>query len=107
MELLIIPGMSGAGKSQAANTLEDLGWYCIDNMPAQLIPRFAEIYSAKSSRIGMAKDALLKSYIMSAPAQGGGVTVTCKQTSSVLAELGYDKRIRSLKTVMSGFGKGK
>lgn len=37
--------MSGAGKSQAANTLEDLGWYCIDNMPALLIPKFAEICS--------------------------------------------------------------
>lgn len=38
--------MSGAGKSQAANTLEDLGWYCIDNMPAKLIVKFAELYSA-------------------------------------------------------------
>ena len=46
MEFLIITGMSGAGKSQAANTLEDLGWYCIDNMPAQLIPKFAELYTA-------------------------------------------------------------
>ena len=46
MEFLIITGMSGAGKSQAANTLEDLGWYCIDNMPARLIPKFAELYTA-------------------------------------------------------------
>ncbi|MBR5538387.1 MAG: RNase adaptor protein RapZ, partial [Clostridia bacterium] len=46
MEFLIITGMSGAGKSQAANTLEDIGWYCIDNMPAQLIPKFAELYTA-------------------------------------------------------------
>lgn len=45
VEFLIITGMSGAGKSQAANTLEDLGWYCIDNMPALLIPKFAEICS--------------------------------------------------------------
>jgi UPF0042 nucleotide-binding protein len=43
--------MSGAGKSQAANTLEDLGWYCIDNMPAQLIPKFAEIYSATPGKL--------------------------------------------------------
>ncbi len=43
--------MSGAGKSQAANTLEDLGWYCIDNMPAQLILKFAELYSAASGKI--------------------------------------------------------
>ncbi len=43
--------MSGAGKSQAANTLEDLGWYCIDNMPSQLIPKFAEIYSATPGKL--------------------------------------------------------
>lgn len=52
MEFLIITGMSGAGKSQAADTLEDLGWYCIDNMPALLIPKFAEIYSATPARQG-------------------------------------------------------
>ena len=51
MEFLIITGMSGAGKSQAANTLEDLGWYCIDNMPTQLIPKFAEIYSATPGKL--------------------------------------------------------
>lgn len=51
MELLIITGMSGAGKSQAANTLEDLGWYCIDNMPSALIPKFAELYSASPGRL--------------------------------------------------------
>lgn len=51
MEFLIITGMSGAGKSQAANTLEDLGWYCIDNMPSMLIPRFAEIYSSTPEKL--------------------------------------------------------
>lgn len=44
MKFLIITGMSGAGKSQAANALEDLGYYCIDNMPAVMIPKFAELY---------------------------------------------------------------
>ena len=51
MEFLIITGMSGAGKSQAANTLEDLGWYCIDNMPSQLIPKFAELCTASTNEI--------------------------------------------------------
>lgn len=45
MEFIIITGMSGAGKSQAAKVLEDSGYYCIDNMPASLIPDFAELYS--------------------------------------------------------------
>ena len=51
MEFLIITGMSGAGKSQAANTLEDLGWYCIDNMPAKLISKFAELCSASAEKL--------------------------------------------------------
>lgn len=44
MEFIIITGMSGGGKSQAANFLEDAGYYCIDNMPAKLIPDFANLY---------------------------------------------------------------
>ena len=37
--------MSGAGKTQASNTLEDMGYYCMDNMPAALIAKFAELYT--------------------------------------------------------------
>lgn len=45
MEFLVLTGMSGAGKTQASNTLEDMGYYCIDNMPAALIATFAELYT--------------------------------------------------------------
>jgi len=50
MEFLIISGLSGAGKSQAADVLEDLDFYCVDNMPAALIPRFAELVIGTRSR---------------------------------------------------------
>lgn len=40
---LIITGMSGAGKTQVVRTLEDLNFFCIDNLPAALIPKFAEL----------------------------------------------------------------
>ncbi len=43
MKFLIVTGMSGSGKSGAVNILEDIGYYCIDNIPPQLIPKFAEI----------------------------------------------------------------
>lgn len=46
MEFLIITGLSGAGKSRAADVLEDIGYYCVDNMPAVLMPRFAEFCAA-------------------------------------------------------------
>ena len=43
MQLIIVTGFSGAGKSQAINCLEDLGYYCIDNMPPTLIKNFIEL----------------------------------------------------------------
>ena len=45
MEFVIITGMSGGGKSRASDILEDAGFYCIDNMPARLIPDFASLYN--------------------------------------------------------------
>ena len=46
MEFLIISGMSGAGKSLTADILEDMGYYCVDNMPVALLPRFVELCRA-------------------------------------------------------------
>ena len=43
MKFLVVTGLSGAGKSGAVNVLEDIGFYCIDNIPPELIPKFAEI----------------------------------------------------------------
>ncbi|MBQ2968749.1 MAG: RNase adapter RapZ [Clostridia bacterium] len=43
MKIVIVTGMSGAGKSSAMKCLEDFGYYCIDNMPPVLIPKFVEI----------------------------------------------------------------
>lgn len=43
MEVIIVTGLSGAGKSQASNCLEDLGYYCIDNMPPSLIKNFINL----------------------------------------------------------------
>ncbi len=43
MEFLVITGMSGAGKSQAMNVLEDMGYYCMDNLPPALLTNFAQL----------------------------------------------------------------
>jgi UPF0042 nucleotide-binding protein len=42
-ELAIITGISGSGKASALKAFEDLGYYCVDNLPVELIPRFAEL----------------------------------------------------------------
>ncbi len=43
MEFLIITGMSGSGKTNVMHFLEDMGYYCVDNLPPQLISKFADI----------------------------------------------------------------
>ena len=48
-EFVVITGMSGAGRSQAADDLEDLGWFVIDNLPPELIPKVAELVQAPAS----------------------------------------------------------
>jgi RNase adapter protein RapZ len=41
--ILIITGLSGSGKTHVARALEDIGWFCVDNLPTALIPRFADL----------------------------------------------------------------
>ena len=43
MEFVIITGLSGAGKSQAMKVMEDIGYYCMDNLPPALLPKFSEL----------------------------------------------------------------
>ncbi len=50
MDILIISGLSGAGKSRVAAAIEDLDFYCVDNMPVTLIPKFAELCVATRGR---------------------------------------------------------
>ena len=47
-ELVIITGMSGSGKASVLKAFEDLGYYCVDNLPVGLIPRFAELIGQSS-----------------------------------------------------------
>lgn len=42
MRFIIVTGLSGAGKTETTRTLEDLGYFCVDNLPPKLIPKFAE-----------------------------------------------------------------
>ncbi|NBQ44791.1 MAG: RNase adaptor protein RapZ, partial [Actinobacteria bacterium] len=48
-DILLIAGLSGAGRSQAADDLEDLGWFVVDNMPTELIDKVVEIAAAGES----------------------------------------------------------
>ncbi len=50
MQFVIVSGLSGAGKSKTASFLEDIGFYCVDNMPTDLIPQFAQLCMATKGR---------------------------------------------------------
>lgn len=50
-KIVIVTGLSGAGKTQALRSLEDLGFFCVDNLPPALIPKFAELCAQAASKI--------------------------------------------------------
>src|SRR5690625_4779977 len=50
-KLLIITGMSGAGKTVAVRSFEDLGYYCVDNLPPTLLPKFLELMKDSTNNI--------------------------------------------------------
>ena len=48
MQLVIVTGMSGAGKSRVIDNLEDIGFFCVDNMTPKLIPTFVQLLKDSS-----------------------------------------------------------
>ncbi len=85
--LLIVSGLSGSGKTVALNALEDLGYYCIDNMPAVLIPQFAELTAtqfrdSRDFRVAVSIDSRNRYFLSSLP-----------QSLESLQALGIDYRI--------------
>jgi UPF0042 nucleotide-binding protein len=51
LHLIVVTGLSGSGKSTAIHVLEDLGFYCIDNLPVALIPRFVELWESSREEV--------------------------------------------------------
>ena len=51
MRFIIVTGLSGAGKTEATRSLEDMGYFCVDNLPPKLIPKFAEACTQSQGKI--------------------------------------------------------
>ena len=58
VDIVVVTGMSGSGKSTAIAALEDEGYYCIDNLPTALVDRFVELCAGSSDLAGLSKVAL-------------------------------------------------
>ena len=69
MEFIIITGMSGSGKSTAINALEDIGYFCIDNIPPQLIPKFYQMLT----RLGNDESSVGGKIAFGCDIRGGGM----------------------------------
>ncbi len=81
MNFLLVTGLSGAGKSQAKYALEDLGYFCVDNIPPVLIPNFAEYMSEHSEEYRRAA--------IVADIRGGKFFEDLEQSLSVLTDRGH------------------
>ena len=81
MEIVIVTGVSGAGKSCAVNVMEDIGYFCIDNMPPRLIPGFVEICRANEeiTRVAIVTDI-----------RGGNMFLQLNENIDTLKKEGYN-----------------
>ena len=65
---IVLTGLSGSGKSQAIRALEDLGYFCVDNLPTKLIPTLAALVKREGiSRVAIVVDILEKSFVAEFP----------------------------------------
>ena len=75
MKVVVVTGVSGAGKSTALRALEDLGFYCADNLPMPLLPKFIELLAAREevARAALVVDARSGDFLDdAAPMLAGG-----------------------------------
>ena len=74
MELVLISGLSGAGKSVALGVLEDAGYYCVDNLPIKLLAELADhLISTQHERVALTMDARSGAGLEELPAQLAGL----------------------------------
>ena len=58
-DIVIITGLSGSGMSSATNAFEDLGYFCVDNLPITILPTFARLIEASQDENGISRAALV------------------------------------------------
>jgi UPF0042 nucleotide-binding protein len=66
MHIVVVTGMSGAGRTSALHVLEDLGYFCVDNLPPQLAPQLVELVEGELSRLGFGMDVRTGAFLVGA-----------------------------------------
>ncbi|MDR2655317.1 MAG: RNase adapter RapZ [Oscillospiraceae bacterium] len=84
MEVLIVTGMSGAGKSKAMNALEDMGYFCVDNIPPYLIFQFASLCEQSNE---------ISKLVIVSDSRGGEMTAEFENSLEDLKKNGTDYRL--------------
>lgn len=85
MNFIIVTGMSGAGKSSAINFFEDMGYYCVDNLPPTLIKNFAQLIVAQQEK--------LDKVVLGIDIRGGSLFADLFSSLNELAVLGHTYEI--------------
>ena len=88
MQVVVVTGVSGSGKSTAVNVLEDIGYYCIDNMPPELMVKFANICAQSEGK--------LEKVAFVADARGGSLFLKLKDTIKDMRGLGINVKVMFL-----------
>jgi len=83
MKLIIVSGQSGSGKSIALRVLEDLGYYCVDNLPVKLLPQLLQTLNAKTEKVAVSID------VRNLPSEK-------KELNDIVAELKSSSELTSL-----------
>lgn len=85
MNFIIVTGMSGAGKSSAINFFEDMGYYCVDNLPPTLIKSFADLIVAQENKVSKV--------VLGIDTRGGGLFADLLECLQELIEGGHTYEI--------------
>ena len=96
LQVAVITGLSGSGKTTALHVLEDLGYYCIDNLPAALIPRFVELCegSDEISRVAFGVDSRTREFLDQVPRALDEVRARGHGVEMIYLEAGDDTLVR-------------
>lgn len=95
LEIVLITGMSGSGKSVALHALEDAGYYCVDNLPPELLLNLAELEKAHGSRrVAIAMDVRSATSLPLVPAQLAALRSDGVTVRSLFLEAGTDTLVR-------------